>query len=430
MPRKGRRKPFDVTPMPDVDNSPTARLTVCFCFLAALCEGFDVQAAGVAAAGLSHDLHPTSSELGIFFAASGAGLLVGALVGGRIADRVGRKAVLVSSIAMFGFFSLLTSVAWDMQSLSAARLLTGLGLGGAMPNLIALAADASRAQSRNASIAITYIGMPLGAVIASMIILLVPLEAWRLVFRVGGIAPLIMVPLMIAFMPVSRAAPAAHASAAIRATGILSELFGQGRWPTTVLLWVAFFLIVLTLHLMLNWLPLLLLGRGLIKTQAAFAQVGFNVGGAAAALWMGTLLDSRWQRLSIAVSVVTLPVMLFLIATSPPQAALLLVLASLLGGGILAEQVIVYAVASACYPLAARGTGMGAAVAAGRLGSLVGPLFVAWLIAAGRSPAQVLVGVLPIVIVCGVCVGILGWCIFRPQDALRGEPGPAQSLHS
>jgi AAHS family 3-hydroxyphenylpropionic acid transporter len=87
----------------------------------------------------------------------------------------------------------------------------------------------------------------------------------------------------------------------------------------------------------------------------------------------------------------------------------LLGLASLLGSAILASQVIVYAVASAVYPVAARGTGVGAAVAAGRLGSLVGPLFAASLLASGRSSAQVLIGVLPIAVAGGLCVGFLGW---------------------
>jgi AAHS family 3-hydroxyphenylpropionic acid transporter len=111
-------------------NAPDPRAsarTIVFCVLGALCEGFDVQAAGITAAGLSHELHPTPQALGLFFGASGAGLLIGALIGGRASDLVGRKAVLVASIAAFGFCSLLTSVAPDMRSLIGARFLTGLG---------------------------------------------------------------------------------------------------------------------------------------------------------------------------------------------------------------------------------------------------------------------------------------------------------------
>ena len=157
----------------------TARRTLLFCFVAAMCEGLDVQAAGVTAGGIKQLFQPTPATLGLFFSASNAGLILGALIGGRLADRIGRKKVLVTSIALFGVFSLLTSLAWDMSSLSWARALTGLGLGGAMPNLVALAVDASVAKSRNTSIATTYCGMPLGGAVASLIILVVPAD-WPL----------------------------------------------------------------------------------------------------------------------------------------------------------------------------------------------------------------------------------------------------------
>jgi len=399
--------------MEDAQRRRTAARTVFFCFLGAICEGFDVQAAGVAAGGLSREFRPTPAALGVFFSASGAGLLLGAVVGGRVADRVGRKIVLVASVIAFGIFSFLTSLAGGMPSLTAMRFLTGLGLGAAMPNLIALAADVSRTGSRNTSIAISYVGMPLGGAVVSLVVFLMPMDAWRSVFQAGGIAPLLIAPLMSRYLPATRpAAEAPNPAASMRArlsAGMWRDLFGYGRTFSTLSLWLGFFLIVLTLHLMLNWLPLLMLGRGLLKSQAAMAQFAFGVSGAAAAFWLGTLLDSRWQRLAIAVSLVMCPVVMLFIAIAPPRPAVLITLASLLGGAILASQVIVYAVASTVYPAAGRGTGVGAAVAAGRLGSLAGPLFAASLLASGRSSAQVLIGVLPIAVAGGLCVGLLGW---------------------
>jgi AAHS family 3-hydroxyphenylpropionic acid transporter len=390
------------------DDRASAR-TIVFCVLGALCEGFDVQAAGIAAAGLSHELHPTPQALGLFFSASGAGLLIGALIGGRASDLVGRKAVLVASIAAFGICSLLTSVSPDMQSLIGARFLTGLGLGGAMPNLLALAADVSGPHKRSGSIATAYAGMPIGAVGGSLIVSAAPLEAWRVVFEVGGVAPLVVVPLMIRYLPYTPPAVHRFTSAAARRTTAIQALFGEGRAATTFLLWAAFFLIVLTLHLMLNWLPLLLMGRGLLKEQAAIAQAAFNVGGAATGLSVGVLLDSRLKRLAIGISLISLPIILLFMATCPPRPSLFIGLAFLLGGSILSEQVILYAVTSASYDVASRGTGMGTAVAVGRSGSLVGPLVAAALLAAGRSPSQVLISVLPIVVACGAAVGVLGW---------------------
>src|SRR5207248_9328932 len=98
-------------------------------------------------------------------------------------------------------FSLLTIFAWDMQSLTIARLLTGLGLGGALPNLVAVAAETSVGANRNASIATMYIGMPLGGAVASLIILVTAAANWRSVVVSGGIAPLVIVPFMAPFMP-------------------------------------------------------------------------------------------------------------------------------------------------------------------------------------------------------------------------------------
>ena len=379
-----------------------------FCFVAAMCEGLDIQAAGVAAGGIRTAFEPTPAELGMFLSAGNFGLLFGAVAGGRLADRVGRKAVLVTSIALFGLCSAVTGLAWDMPSLITARVLTGLGLGGAMPNLIALAADMSPDRSRNSAIALTYIGMPLGGAVASSIIFLVPTTQWRAVFMLGAIAPLIIGPMMAWLLPGGRPAQHEPASGGVVVTGFRA-IFAHGRLPRTLLLWLALLLTNLTLHLMLSWLPLLLQGRGLSKSEAALAQIGFNAGGAAAALLAGVLLDTRWRRASLVVSVVTLPTALFLLSTAPAIMVEMFALAVLLGAGILASSVVLYGVSGGLYPRQARGAGIGAAVGVGRFGSLAGPTFAALLLAAGRSSQEILASVLPIVVACGVCVLALAW---------------------
>ena len=379
-----------------------------FCFVAAMCEGLDIQAAGVAAGGIKAAFSPTPAELGMFLSAGNFGLLFGAVVGGRVADRLGRKAVLVTSIALFGLCSAITGLAWDMPSLITARVLTGLGLGGAMPNLIALAADISHDRSRNGAIALTYVGMPMGGAVASSIIFLAPAAQWRSVFMLGAIAPLIIAPMMAWLLPGGRPPPRDTAPARSPTSGFRA-LFSHGRLRSTLLLWGSFLLTNLTLHLMLSWLPLLLQGRGLSKSEAALAQIGFNVGGAAAALMAGVLLDTRWRRASVAVSVVTLPAALFLLARAPAVTVEMFALAVLLGAGILASSVVLYAVSGNLYPRQARGAGIGAAIGVGRLGSLAGPTFAALLLAAGRSSEEILTSVLPIVVACGICVVLLAW---------------------
>jgi len=373
------------------------------CFLCALCEGFDVQAAGVAATGITRELHCTPADLGLFFLASGVGLLIGSVVGGRIADRRGRRLVLVASITIFGLFSLLTAAMPSLLLLAGGRFLTGLGLGGALPNLIAMAVETSAPAVRNRSVGIAYVGMPIGGSLAGILAFFLPAEAWRELFWIGGLAPLLVVPALIQFLPESRSGAAKRAPARWFFDGT-QQLFGAGRTAQTLVLWLSFLLIVLTLHLMLNWLPFLLTTRGLSKDSAMLAQAAFGIGGAVIAVEQAMLLDSSWRRASVWISVGMLPLVLVCAALLPAWPVPLILTALLLGGSILAQQVIIYAAAGVYYPDEARGIGLGAAVAAGRGGSLAGPLFPAAQLASGRDATQVLLAALPIVLACGICV--------------------------
>ncbi|HZZ33662.1 MAG TPA: MFS transporter [Phenylobacterium sp.] len=383
-------------------------LILALCFLTALCEGFDVQAAGVTGAGVAHAFHVAPKALGWFFSASNIGLLVGAAVGGRLSDRLGRRAVLIASLAVFGAFSLATATAQDLNTLTLFRLLTGLGLGGALPNALAITADYGGLSPRSGHIAIGYFGMPLGGAVASALTVVLPPDHWREVFIMGGVSPLITAGAVLALMPSATGEVGARAGTrAATPTGVTLALFGEGRAARTVALWLGFFLMALALHLMLNWLPLLLQAQGLSKSQAALAQVGFNLGGAACALGIGILMDTAWRRLAIATAVVTLPALLLGLAALHGPA--IMGLAVILGGAVLAVQVVLYVVAGVLYPAAVRGTGLGVSVAFSRVGSIAGPAFAAMLLASGGSAAQVLTGLLPIAIVGGICVLALGW---------------------
>jgi AAHS family 3-hydroxyphenylpropionic acid transporter len=294
-----------------------------------------------------------------------------------------------------------------------------LGLGGAMPNLIAMAAETSAPGIRNRSVGIAYIGMPIGGSLASVLAFFIPSESWRELFRVGGLAPLLLVPALMYFLPDKRSA-ATSRSQALGFADSAQQLLGNGRAAQTLLLWLSFFLIVLTLHLMLNWLPFLLTARGLTRDSAMLAQAGFGIGGAVIALKQAALLDSARRGASILISIGVLPLVLVCAALLPAWPSALILTSLLLGGAILAQQVIVYAAGSVLYADEARGTGLGAAVAAGRVGSLAGPLFSAALLASGRNATQVLLDVLPIALASGACVGIVSLTVhsqFRAQEA-------------
>ena len=400
-------------------NESAARRTILFCLLAALCEGLDLQAAGVAAAGIAAEFKPGAAELGNFFSASTLGLFIGALVGGRLADSIGRKGVLVASIALFGLFSLLTALSWDIPSLIYARLLTGLGLGGALPNLIALVSESSRADRRSANVALVYSGTPFGGALASLIVMLILTAHWRLIFIVGGVLPLLLAPLMALAMPeseafrqsqVGAARPAGAMPLSIAAPGKFVAIFADGRTLTTLLLWISFFLGLLTLYFLLNWLPTLLVGNGLTtRPQASAVQIGFNIGGAVAALTMGHLLEGRARTASIVGAFVALPILLVLLATAGTQLTNIMLIVFLLGCAVLAAQAYLYATAPLPYPTLIRGVGVGTAVAAGRIGSIVGPKLGGALQAAGHGYARLLTDLVPIVVVASVCALLLAW---------------------
>jgi AAHS family 3-hydroxyphenylpropionic acid transporter len=395
------------------------------CALAALCEGIDLQAAGVAAAGIGAEFHPSADQLGTFFSASTFGLFFGAMIGGRLADSVGRKGVLVVSVALLGLFCLLTPCAWDLRSLSLARLLTGLGLGGALPNLIALVSENSAEHRRSASVTLVYAGMPLGGGLISLISLLLPLTHWRWIFVVGGVLPLLLAPAMAAGLPESAAFRELQRLGG-RGTGVepmprrgsLLAVFGDGRALGTALLWVSFFLGLLMLYLLLNWLPTLLVGAGFTRAQAAYAQIGFNIGGALAAWGIGPLIESRARVPSVVVTFVALPILLVLLAQTSGQLEMLLLVVFLLGCAVMASQAYLYSAAPLSYPTSIRGIGVGAAVSMGRIGSIAGPKLGGALKAAGHSSSQLLMDLLPIVIAGSIAALLLTWRIHAQRGSV------------
>jgi AAHS family 3-hydroxyphenylpropionic acid transporter len=385
-----------------------ATASISCCVLASACEGVDLQAAGLAAAGIGAAFHPTPDQMGTFFSAGTLGLFCGAMVGGWLSDSVGRKRVLVASIALFGLFSLLTAGAWSVPTLILARLLTGLGLGGALPNLLTLVNEYSSDRRRLANVALVFAGMPFGGAVASLVSMGTAAGHWRAIFLLGGVAPLLVAPLMMVLIRESPAFERLRARAAGRGPSAAvpaSSIFGgfravlaDGRAVTTVLLWISFLLCLTTLYLLLNWLPTLLAEGGLSRAQAAGAQIGFNAGGACSALVIGHLLEGRWRRLSVVVTFLALPILMALLATAPARLGTIAAIVFALGCTVLAAQAFLYAVAPACYPAVVRGVGVGVAVAIGRIGSIIGPKLGGMLEAAGHHSSQVLLDILPLVV--------------------------------
>ncbi|RKP49691.1 3-(3-hydroxy-phenyl)propionate transporter MhpT [Pararobbsia silviterrae] len=372
------------------------------CLIVAILEGVDLQSTGVAAPRMAHEFGLSVTQMGLAFSAGMFGLLPGAMIGGRLADRIGRKRVLLLSMVVFGMFSILTALVWSFPSLLVARVLTGLGLGGAMPNLIALSAEAVAPRRRNTAVSIMYCGMPLGGALAAFIgVLSAGDTAWRHIFYAGGIGPLIVVPLLLLWLPESRAFETESAVArgtAVEPKPTLAVLFGEGRAAATIEIWISYFCTLIVLYFLLNWLPSLIVSRGLSHAQAGVTQIFFNAGSVIGVLALGLLMD-RYKPRAI-VTIVYVGIVASLIALSGAMTMGALSVSVLFAGMcVVGAQAVLYALAAACYRTEFRGTGVGAAVAVGRLGSIVGPLAAAQLLAIGKSASMVIGASVPVTVV-------------------------------
>ena len=382
---------------------------IAFCALGAVCEGIDLQVAGIAAGGIAAAYHPSARLMGYFFSASTLGLLFGAMLGGRVSDSVGRRGVLILSVAMFGLFSILTAFAWDMSSLTLFRLLTGLGLGGALPMLLAYVSERSPPRWYRANVTLVYAMMPLGGAAISLVSLILAPTQWRVLFVLGGVLPLILAPLMLWGLPESRAFQDARRAANLPRRGSIVALFADGRATRTTLLWVSFFFQLLLLYLLLNWLPTLLVAHGATRAQAAVAQIGFNLGGVPAAALMGLALQGKLRGPSILVVFVAIPVFLVALAYARVDPQTLAGMVLLLGCAVVAAQAYFYASVPGIYPVTIRGMGAGAAVAMGRVGAVVGPLLGGFLQGAGHDTPRLLIDILPLVILGSVSALSFAW---------------------
>ncbi|MDO1582995.1 3-(3-hydroxy-phenyl)propionate transporter MhpT [Rhizobium oryzicola] len=381
----------------------TSRKILSIAFLAAIIEGFDLQAAGVAAPKLAPAFGLTPPQIGIFFSAATIALIFGALLGGMFADRYGRRAGLAASLLLFGVFSLATSFAGSFEALIVIRFLTGVGLGGALPNLVSIAAEATTPEKRGQAVSIMYAGVPLGGAVASFVAMAGLHDDWKSIFIAGGILPiLLIIPLMTMLPPLRVTQPAISGSG-----NRWRDLFAPGSLLPTLLLWVGFFFGLLIVYLLINWLPALMVSKGIDRTSAALIQILFNIGSAAGSLIAGRLLDGEKKALSAGLCFSFLIVSLVLLGNAPANVWVTAIAATMVGGGLLGAQAILYGIAPQCYPAHVRGTGVGFAIAAGRLGSVAGPLLAGGLVAAGRSPSEVLMAIVPVAIFSGVATVLL-----------------------
>jgi len=394
-----------------IDSQPFGRyqlLVAGLCAAIVFIDGFDAQVMGFVAPALSAELHVARMTLGTVISSGTLGMMVGALVFGPVADRYGRKPVLVTCALTFGVGSLLTATASSVAQLTAFRVFTGFGMGGAMPNAIALTFEYMPRRSRNSAVMTMFCGFALGSACAGWVAAAVIRElGWQSVFLVGGSIPLLLAILLIAILPesirflvvkggrqkkvyeyLSRIAPGAIPDA-LRApmykviAGELDDepasfsvrqLFADGRRRVTLLLWTMFFMNLLNLWFLNNWLPTIMNDAGLAVSTASLIASLFQIGGVVGSLLLAGFWGRRLSFGVLASTYLAAAVLILLIAEAGSSIPLLAAAVFASGIGVVGGQTVSNALAADVYPTALRSTGVGWALGIGRVGSILGPI--------------------------------------------------------
>jgi AAHS family 4-hydroxybenzoate transporter-like MFS transporter len=379
-------------------------------------DGFDTTAIGYVAPSLAREWHLTKAALGPVFSAGLFGLMIGALSFGPLADRVGRRKIIIFSTLAFGLGTLATAFVQDVDALLVVRFLTGLGLGGAMPNAVAMTSEFNPRRRRATMVMIMFCGFSVGAALGGFIAAaLIPSFGWRSVFVVGGVAPLLLVPILgwqlpesVRFLVLAGRAPervtellrliGPKTSFAAMTRFVVHEpeltglpvlhLFSNGRTLATLLLWVVFFMSLLDLYFLSNWLPTVLNDLGASVSAAALIGSMLQIGGIVGTFGLGRVID----RFSFRALALVYFIAVFAIGAIGhlSHSAVMVTLAIFVAGFcVVGGQIAANALAAAFYPTAVRATGVGWALGIGRIGSIVGPLVGGILLTMKWSAAEV-----------------------------------------
>jgi len=411
-----------------------AGITLALCFAAALTEGIDLQSMGVAAPMVAPEFGLDSKTLGAILSASPVGLLCGAILGGKLADVWGRKITLVLSMAIFGAFTLATAMVKGTEALLVVRFLTGLGLGGAMPNLLALTSEAVSGQGKVSRVVLTFAGMPVGGVIVSYVSqYAAAVQDWRIIFYVGGLAPLLLAPVMLLVLPESQRfkEEKARVAAGLAKANVNSVrvLLGDGRALASICLWVCCLLLNLISYLLLNWLPILNKSKGFGPEDTATLQVVYNIAGFVGSVAMGYLMDFKPGKLVLGGAFAGLAASLVLLAVTGPNVGLAAVILAVSSTCLYGCLYIIYGLIPSYYPVLVRGVGGGASFAAGRIGAIIGPMLAGLILGSGRAAADVLQALLPVTAVAGVsAIVLLLWARPAKEEPAKEELAEAKAL--
>jgi AAHS family 3-hydroxyphenylpropionic acid transporter len=272
--------------------------------------------------------------------------------------------------------------------------------------MMAVATEVSAAEKRTQTATAMFCGMPLGGGVSALLTQAFVGLDWRLLFYVGGAVPILLTVLLHQWMPetLQREARGQRGRESAWQT-----LFSGGRAPATLLLWIVFLPTLLILYLILNWLPTLVAAKGVGRAAAPLASLSFNFASVAGALLMGLLVDRFKLRWPLTVAYAGLAVALVALSRSDTLAQML-VLSGAAGFCVLGANFALYGLAPTYYSPETRGTGSGASIAVGRVGSIAGPLLAGLLLGGGISASGVVAYLVPMAVVAGAGVFALSFC--------------------
>jgi len=390
-------------------------LVVGLCLFLNMLDGFDITAMAIVASAVSTELELTPDRLGWIFSFALAGMMAGAMLLAPISDIIGRRAMIVTSVALVGGSILLTANATTLTEFFVLRFISGMGAGAMLACQAALAAEYSPDKYRTLAVAAVTSGYPLGAMMTSVVAgFILPDYGWRGMFWFGGALTLtmafvawILLPESLKYLLEKRPADALERINKIlrklkkdplkempqvavaekkSRTGLGKTMLGlvaKEHRVATLTLWAAFFLCFSTLYFLMSWIPKLMEDSGYERSVGRTAFFLFNFGGVIGIYVLGWL-STRWKLTNlILVLSLSSAVGMVIFALAPNNLNLLLVLIFLIGilqqGGFTG----LYGVAAKVYPTDMRSTGIGWAIGLGRSGAVAGPAIAGYLIAAG-----------------------------------------------
>ncbi|HXC33498.1 MAG TPA: MFS transporter [Verrucomicrobiae bacterium] len=430
-----------------IDRRPMGRYqlwTMALCGMVIVLDGFDTQSIGFLAPSMAETLHIPVRNFGPIFVAALIGLMISSMSSGPIADLWGRKWPIVICTLIFGLFAVLTPRCGTVYELVACRFLTGLGLGGALSNSVALMSEYAPKRLLAVIVSMMFCGMPAGAVLATQVgALMLPRWGWQSVFYAGGVLPLTLALLLAAILPesvryleVSGANPRKISRILARISPDLAgvpvslgrvpnrqknipvvDLFTEGRAAGTFLLWIPFFMNLLMLYFVVFWLPALLRQTGKPISAGLTAIMLFSVGGIAGSAIEGSLMN-RWGQLNVLLADFLGTTLLIACLAYSTSFALMMTITFVLGFVVQGAQGGLSAVAATFYPTSIRSTGIGWCLGVGRVGSIVGPLLGGMMLKLDWSPRQILLaGAIP-----ALCAAAAAFTSLRLGSILPAAP--------